>query len=174
MRADAPWCGHCKKLNPILDEIVLDARAKHNMHIGKVDATAHKKLAESFDVNGYPTLKFRMSATDDWKSYEGGRSGSDILGFADRMNSAPVTDLSETDDADAFLERTLMGPKVGFVLVLPKPSESATSVWIEVGKKYQHKGYFATTSAPAIFDSILDESLKPPGPSFVLYDARLA
>ena len=36
----APWCGHCKKLNPILDELAADEDV--NVNIGKVDCTANR------------------------------------------------------------------------------------------------------------------------------------
>jgi protein disulfide-isomerase A1 len=52
-------CGHCKKLNPILDEISEEAAGK-GMKIGKVDATVEKKLSDSFDVEGFPTLKVNI------------------------------------------------------------------------------------------------------------------
>ena len=52
----APWCGHCKRLNPVLDEFVANTPG---VRVAKVDATAEKALAEAHDVDGYPTLRFR-------------------------------------------------------------------------------------------------------------------
>ena len=40
----APWCGHCKKLNPILDEVAAELVGKQNMAIGKIDATSNRKV----------------------------------------------------------------------------------------------------------------------------------
>ena len=37
----APWCGHCKRLSPVLDEVVLET---DNMAVGKIDAVQHRKV----------------------------------------------------------------------------------------------------------------------------------
>ena len=51
----APWCGHCKKLEPIYEEV-----GKHflnsNIHVVKVDATKYTRSANNFEVRGYPTI----------------------------------------------------------------------------------------------------------------------
>ena len=49
----APWCGHCKRLAPILDEI---AEEVEGVSIGKVDATVETALRDQFSVKGYPTV----------------------------------------------------------------------------------------------------------------------
>ena len=49
-----PWCGHCKKLAPIWEDIAetLDQEVK----VGEIDATQQTRLAERFNIQGYPTL----------------------------------------------------------------------------------------------------------------------
>jgi len=44
--ADAPWCGHCKKLAPTYEKIAnyFHRRAKQGVHVGKIDATEHAGL----------------------------------------------------------------------------------------------------------------------------------
>jgi len=53
----APWCGHCKKLAPIWDELA-DASKAEGISIARVDCTKDYTLCTRFDVTGYPTLKF--------------------------------------------------------------------------------------------------------------------
>ncbi|CAA0827910.1 Protein disulfide isomerase-like 1-2 [Striga hermonthica] len=55
----APWCGHCKKLAPILDEVALSFEADPDVVIAKIDATANDIPRDIFEVKGYPTLYFR-------------------------------------------------------------------------------------------------------------------
>lgn len=50
----APWCGHCKKLAPVYDE--LGAKLKDDeVDIVKMDATSND-VPSTYDVRGFPTL----------------------------------------------------------------------------------------------------------------------
>lgn len=50
----AKWCGPCRKLAPVLDEIetVLGQNAK----IVKIDADANRELLKKYSVSGLPSL----------------------------------------------------------------------------------------------------------------------
>ncbi|KAJ9673596.1 hypothetical protein PVL29_023264 [Vitis rotundifolia] len=76
----APWCGHCKKLAPILDEVAISFENDADVVIAKLDATANDIPNDTFDVKGYPTLYFK-SASGNVAQYEGDRSKEDIIEF---------------------------------------------------------------------------------------------
>ncbi|XP_057971592.1 protein disulfide-isomerase-like [Malania oleifera] len=76
----APWCGHCKKLAPILDEVAVSFENDADVTIAKLDATANDIVDDAFEVRGYPTLYFR-SASGNVLQYEGGRTKEDIIEF---------------------------------------------------------------------------------------------
>ncbi|EGG24570.1 disulfide-like protein [Cavenderia fasciculata] len=61
----APWCGHCKKLAPLWEELATKT-AKDVANYAKVDCTQEKSVCSQFKVRGYPTL---MYFTDNGKSY---------------------------------------------------------------------------------------------------------
>ena len=68
----APWCGHCKKLAPIWDELGAYYKEVSGITIAKMDSTANE--VDGVDIKGYPTLKFypkggKSSPID----YDGGR-----------------------------------------------------------------------------------------------------
>ena len=46
----APWCGHCKSIAPVWDELA--EMTEDKFHVGKVDATVEKKVAEDFLIQG--------------------------------------------------------------------------------------------------------------------------
>ena len=52
----APWCGHCKNLEPEWNAAATELKGK--VKFAKVDATAEQKLAQQFAIQGYPTIKY--------------------------------------------------------------------------------------------------------------------
>jgi thioredoxin 1 len=50
----AEWCGPCKMVAPILDEIVSDNEGK--IRLGKINIDENSDLAQRFDVMSIPTM----------------------------------------------------------------------------------------------------------------------
>ena len=93
----APWCGHCKRLNPVLDEFVANTPG---VRVAKVDATVEKALAEAHDVDGYPTLRFRAVGSTEFRDYRGARDARGLGQLDARLRGAAI---SEVEDLDAGL-----------------------------------------------------------------------
>ena len=49
----APWCGPCRMVSPILDEI---AEERPDIKVGKVNVDEQPELASKFNVMSIPTL----------------------------------------------------------------------------------------------------------------------
>ncbi|KAK7385169.1 hypothetical protein VNO78_30881 [Psophocarpus tetragonolobus] len=79
----APWCGHCKKLAPILEEVAVSYQSTSDVIIAKLDATANDIPRETFDVQGYPTVYF-SSASGKISRYDGNRTKEDIIDFIEK------------------------------------------------------------------------------------------
>lgn len=67
----APWCGHCKKLAPVWDELGEHYKDNDNIVIAKFDATANE--AEGVEIRGYPTLIFYPKDNKAGVDYSGER-----------------------------------------------------------------------------------------------------
>jgi len=67
----APWCGHCKKLAPIWDDLAKHYESNPDVVIAKFDATANE--ADGVEVKGYPTLIFYPKDNKDGVTFDGDR-----------------------------------------------------------------------------------------------------
>jgi len=72
----APWCGHCKKLAPIWEELGEAYKDNADLVIAKFDATLNE--ASGVQIQGYPTLLWYPKGDKSGIKYEGDR---DLEGF---------------------------------------------------------------------------------------------
>jgi len=79
----APWCGHCKKLEPIYNELGEAFANADDVVIAKMDGTENE--VEGLAVKGFPTLKFfpkgAKSGAAAAEDYNGGRTLEDFKKF---------------------------------------------------------------------------------------------
>ena len=70
--------------------------------LGKVDATEESKLAEKFEVRGYPTLKFFKNGKP--MEYGGGRTAETIISWVEKKTGPPAAALADADAVKAFVD----------------------------------------------------------------------
>uniref|UniRef100_A0A671Q2U9 Protein disulfide-isomerase A3 n=1 Tax=Sinocyclocheilus anshuiensis TaxID=1608454 RepID=A0A671Q2U9_9TELE len=93
----APWCGHCKNLEPVYKELGEKLSGDPNIVIAKMDATAND-VPPNYDVQGFPTIYFVPSGQKDQpQRYEGGREVSDFIIFLKKEATNPLI-LDESRD----------------------------------------------------------------------------
>ncbi|KAI1753455.1 thioredoxin-like protein [Xylaria castorea] len=77
----APWCGHCKNLAPVYEELGQAFASSKDVQIAKVDADAEKALGKRFGIQGFPTLKWFDGKSDKPVDYSGGRDLESLTKF---------------------------------------------------------------------------------------------
>lgn len=70
----APWCGPCKMLSPVLDEIAAEQAGK--VKIAKVNLDENQGLAERYNVQAIPTLLY----------FSGGQVRQQSMGLASKKS----------------------------------------------------------------------------------------
>ncbi|PHH73910.1 hypothetical protein CDD80_3469 [Ophiocordyceps camponoti-rufipedis] len=84
----APWCGHCKKLAPVYEELATSFQyAKDQVQIAKVDADAERSLGKRFDIQGFPTLKWFDGKSEKPEEYNDGRDFESLSAFITKKTS---------------------------------------------------------------------------------------
>lgn len=79
----APWCGHCKNLAPIYEELG-ELYKGSDIVIAKIDATANDLPSDlPFQVQGFPTIKLRKAGSSEYTDYEGQRTKEAFIEFLD-------------------------------------------------------------------------------------------
>ncbi|XP_075069351.1 protein disulfide-isomerase TMX3 [Mixophyes fleayi] len=100
----APWCGHCKKLEPVWNEVGIEMRKSGSpVRVGKMDATIHSSIASEFGVRGFPTIKLLKG--DMAYNYRGPRTKEDIIEFSNRVAGPLIRQLPSQQMFDHVQKR---------------------------------------------------------------------
>ncbi|GJP38664.1 hypothetical protein CLOM_g23089 [Closterium sp. NIES-68] len=93
----APWCGHCKKLEPIYKEVGEELASDPDVIVAKMDATANDVPQATFSVKGFPTI-YLYTSEGKVVSYSGDRGKAGLVEFV-KKNKTPVKGAPSTEEA---------------------------------------------------------------------------
>merc|ERR1712200_384198 len=68
----APWCGHCKSLEPIYNQLGEHFKDSDSVVVAKMDSTANE--VEQVKVQGFPTIKLFKKGDNKIVDYNGERT----------------------------------------------------------------------------------------------------
>lgn len=96
----APWCTHCKKVEPVIDDLAVKmvSQAKtERVLIAKVDCSQFDALCTQEGVDGYPTLILYRHGVNV-REYEGEKTLTDMYDFVSGYLSNKDTLLTDKDE----------------------------------------------------------------------------
>ena len=78
----APWCGPCRRMGPVVDEIGADLAGK--VAVGKLNTDENQNVAMQFGINAIPTLLFFKDGVQK-ESLVGLRPKEDIISYINSL-----------------------------------------------------------------------------------------
>ncbi|XP_069072345.1 protein disulfide-isomerase A4 isoform X2 [Pleurodeles waltl] len=76
----APWCGHCKSLEPIYTDLAKKYKNEESLIIAKMDATANDIPNDRYKAEGFPTIYFApRNKKENPIKFEGGQRDLETL-----------------------------------------------------------------------------------------------
>ena len=91
----APWCGHCKKLEPIYTELATKLAKHDDVLIVKMDGTQNEY--PGLNVRGYPTISLYKPGNDKPVTYNKERSLDMMMTFLEEHTGRSLREEVETD-----------------------------------------------------------------------------
>jgi len=93
----APWCGHCKQLAPIWDELGEKFKDSDSVVIAKMDSTTNE--LEDVQVQGFPTIKLFKKGDNKVIDYNGDRTVDGFVKFIETEGAHGATaEATENDE----------------------------------------------------------------------------
>lgn len=110
----APWCGHCKTLAPVYEQLAQDfAFAKDKISIAKVDADSEKSLGKRFGIQGFPTIKYFDGKSEKPEDYNGGRDLESLTEFLTKKTGIKPKKAKAPASAVEMLTDTTFKQQIG-------------------------------------------------------------
>jgi len=76
----APWCGPCKMIGPVVEELAGDYDGK--VKVGKVNVDDNQQLAAQYGIRGIPTVML----------FKGGQQVESFVGLQQKADLAAALD----------------------------------------------------------------------------------
>ena len=104
----APWCAHCKRLEPEWRAAASKLAARgRNIALATLDTTAgdaNAALAARHDVRGFPSIRiFRDGDSRSAEEYVGPRAADGVVATLERLEAKAETFIHTIRDAEAFV-----------------------------------------------------------------------
>lgn len=93
----APWCGHCKKLDPEYTKLAKKVKKEELtdlLSITKIDGTANDSPVESIEWSGFPTIFYVKAGSTEPLTYDGERTAKGLWKYI-KKHASKAQDIRE-------------------------------------------------------------------------------
>ncbi|XP_017486392.1 PREDICTED: protein disulfide-isomerase TMX3 [Rhagoletis zephyria] len=134
----APWCGYCKRTEPIFGQVAQELHGL-NIRVGKVDCTRFTNVAREMKIRAYPTIMFIKGSAK--YVYNGDRTKEELVDYALRMSGPPVQLVTRPESVDM-----LKGSHTIFFIFVGQQEGILWESYNAAAENYQEYGFFYATS----------------------------
>jgi len=115
----APWCGHCKKLHPVIESVaqLYANNPSKEVYFGLVDCTEQTQLKSRFNVRGYPTVMYYRNGVS--KLYRHARTAEGFQNFIEEMTKPSVSAVANQSHLQGMLKNSEGEHQVVFMYLGP-------------------------------------------------------
>ena len=122
-----------------------------NIRVVRIDATVHSKVANYYDIRGFPTVKFIRGT--QIISYESERSKSAVMNFLKRVNGPAIRWITSIDQ----FEQTRDEHDVFFLLLSNNDDDPLMKEYMDIVNRYLSQAYFYATNSSIIQEKYFPE-----------------
>nr|XP_014095597.1 protein disulfide-isomerase TMX3 [Bactrocera oleae] len=134
----APWCGYCKRTEPIFGQVAQELHGL-SIRVGKVDCTRFPNVAREMQIRAYPTIMFIKGSAK--YVYNGDRVKEELVDYALRMSGPPVQLVTRAESIDM-----LKGSHTIFFIFIGQQEGVMWESYYAAAENYQEHGFFYATT----------------------------
>ena len=108
----ADWCGHCKRFLPVFDEASKYKIVNNKWKFLKIPCSKYGSLCDSFNINGYPTIKTFKQSKEIKRSPP--RELDTFLEYLLKISNSPLIDIENNNITKFYKDYGTFSPIIKY------------------------------------------------------------
>jgi len=178
----APWCGHCKRLAPVYEELAAAyEKESDKIIIAELNADEEKDIAKKYDIKGYPTIKLFTAKTKTPIDYNNDRTLEAFIDFLEHETGIKAKIPKVHSDIVVLnagnFDDVVFAPKTNVLVLFYAPwcghCKQLHPTYEKIATDYLNDENVVIAKIDATENTVLAEKYKVQGyPHLVFFDAK--